>query len=53
MKRLRLSEELRGRQRGIGAWRCWYLGGSAPGPAVPNSSQDIGLDVQATFLFHP
>jgi len=35
-------------------WRSfsgWYLGGVAPGPDDPDSSQDAGRDVQATFLF--
>jgi hypothetical protein len=37
-------------------WRSfsgWYLGGTPPGPTDPDSSQDSGQNVPATFLYHP
>ena len=37
-------------------WRSfldWYLGGMPPGPNDPDSSQDSGKRVRATFLYHP
>jgi hypothetical protein len=37
-------------------WRSfkgWYIGGTPPGPDDPDSSQDTGKRVRATFLYHP
>ena len=37
-------------------WRsfaAWYLGGTPPGPADPDSSRDTAKNVRATFLYHP
>jgi hypothetical protein len=37
-------------------WRSfpgWYLGNAPMAPGDPDSSRDIGSDVEATFLYHP
>jgi hypothetical protein len=37
-------------------WRSyseWYIGNVPVGDDEPDSSRDVGLDVEATFLYHP